>query len=222
MLVTAALCSVAHAQVAAPTKPSDAPLPSCLDQTIAEQVGEKLKPRGVQKKDFLKRRKLNFIQHAGLFGGDLTSSSWIAGGQIGMFVTEDFGIAGEFDLTPMTLDLDAPLNQFFGDNRFQPGVAYLVLGNAIWAPIHAKLKLGGGIVHSDIMLLAGAGRMIHDAVQGITFDAGGAIDLFVTKVVTIRLEVRDVMAVEEIAAQTRYTNNLVATAGVSWWIPVGL
>ena len=27
---------------------------------------------------------------------------------------------------PFTLDLDAPLNQFFGDNRFQPGMAYLV------------------------------------------------------------------------------------------------
>ena len=80
----------------------------------------------------------------------------------------------------------------------------------------------GGIVHSDIILLAGAGRMIHDAVQGITFDAGSAIDLFVTHVVTIRIEVRDVMAIEEIAAQTRYTNNLVATAGLSWWIPVGL
>jgi outer membrane beta-barrel protein len=222
VLAIAALCGVARAQPAAPTKPSEAPLPSCLDQTIAEQVGEKLQPRGVQKRDFLKRRKLNLVTHAGLFGGDLTSSSWVAGGQLGFFFTEDFGIAGEFDITPLTLDLDSPLNKFFGDNRFEPGMAYLVLGNLMWSPIHAKLKLGGGIVHADIMFMAGAGRMIHDAVQGVTFNAGASIDFFVTKVVTIRLQTRDVMAVEEIAAETRYTNNLVATAGLSWWIPVGL
>ena len=222
MLAIAALCGVAHAQPAAPTKPSEAPLPSCLDQTIAEQVGEKLQPRGVQKKDFLKRRKLNLVTQAGLFGGDLTSSSWVAGGSLGFFFTEDFGVQGEFDMTPLLLDLDSPLNKFFGDNRFQPGMAYLVLGNMLWSPIHAKMKLGGGIVHADILLLAGGGRMIHDSVQGVTLDAGFAIDMFVTKVVTIRLQTRDVMAVEEIAAETRYTNNLVATAGLSWWIPVGL
>ena len=64
----------------APTKPSDAPLPSCFDQTIAGQLGEQLKPRGVQKKNFLKRHKINLVAHGGLYGGDLKSSNWIAGG----------------------------------------------------------------------------------------------------------------------------------------------
>jgi outer membrane beta-barrel protein len=215
------LGGIARAQPA-PAKPSDAPLPSCLDQTIAEQVGAELKPRGVQKKDFLKRRKLNLVGHGGLYSGDLTSSNWIAGGSLGFFFTEDFGIAGEFDVTPLTLDLDSPLNQFFGDNRFEPGLAYVALGNFIWSPIHAKLKLGGGIVHADIMFVAGGGRMIHESVQGLAFDAGAALELFVTKAVTIRIETRDVMAVQEIAAETRFTNNLVTTVGLSTWIPVGL
>jgi outer membrane beta-barrel protein len=215
------LGGIARAQPA-PAKPSDAPLPSCLDQTIAEQVGAELKPRGVQKKDFLKRRKLNLVGHGGMYSGDLTSSSWFAGGSLGFFFTEDFGIAGEFDVTPLTLDLDSPLNQFFGDNRFEPGMAYVALGNLMWSPIHAKLKLGGGIVHADIMLIAGGGRMIHSAVQGVSFDAGAAIDFFVTKAATIRIQTRDLMAVQEIAAETRFTNNLVTTVGLSMWIPVGL
>jgi outer membrane beta-barrel protein len=203
-------------------KPSDAPLPSCLDQTIAGELGASLKPRGVQKKNFLKRGHFNLVAHGGLYGGDLTSSTWIGGGSLGFFFTEDFGLAGEFDLTPLTLDLDAPLNKFFGDNRFKAGMAYLALGNAMWSPIHAKLKLGGGIVHSDIMLFAGAGRMIHDAVQGLTFDAGAAIDLFVTGFLTIRIDARDLMAIEEIAGDTRFTHNLVGTFGLSLWIPTGL
>src|SRR4029077_728761 len=132
-----------------------------------------------------------------------------------------FGIAGEFDMTPLTLDLDEPLNKFFGDNRFKPGMAYVALGNLMWSPIHAKLKLGGGIVHADIMLFAGGGRMIHDAVQGLSFDAGFALDLFVTRALTIRLDARDLMAVQEIAGETRYTNNLIATAGIAIYIPSG-
>ena len=165
-----------------PAKPSDAPLPSCLDQTIRDQLGAELKPRGVQKRDFRKDNKLVLVAHGGLYGGDMTSSSWIAGGSLGYFFTEDLGIQAEFDVTPLTLDLDAPLTKFFGDNRFEPGMAYIALGNLMWSPIHAKLKMGGGIVHADIMLFAGGGRMFHDAVPGLSFDAGFALDLFVTRV----------------------------------------
>lgn len=203
-------------------KPSDAPLPSCLDQTIRDQLGQQLKPRGVQKRDFKKDGKIVLLGQGGLFGGDLTSSSWIAGGGLGFFFTEDLGIQAEFALTPLTLDLDAPINEFFGDNRFEPGMAYLGLANLVWSPVHAKLKMGGGIVHSDLMFFAGGGRMFHDAVQGLTFDAGFALDMFVSKVLTVRIDVRDVMAVQEISGETRYTNNIVATLGLALWIPSGL
>lgn len=220
-------CGLAEAQpasttAAVPAKPSDAPLPSCLDQGIRDQLGEQLKPRGVQKRDFQKDNKLVLAAYGGLYSGDLTSSSWLAGGSLGYFFTEDLGIAVEFDVTPLTLDLDAPLSEFFGDTRFEPGMAYVGLANFLWSPIHAKVKLGGGIVHADIMFFAGGGRMFHDAVQGIAFDAGMALDLFVTRAVTIRIDARDLMAVQEISGETRYTNNIVATLGLALYIPTGL
>ena len=224
-MLAASICGavpgVAAAQPA-PARPSDAPLPSCLDQTIKDQLGADLKPRGVQKRDFIKSKKIVVVGHGGLYGGDLTSSTWIAGGSLGFFFTEDLGVAVELDMTPLTLDLDAPLNKFFGDSRFTPGMSYLGLANLLWSPIHAKLKLGGGIVHSDIMVFAGGGRLFHDAVQGLSFDAGGALDVFVTRALTIRLDVRDLMAVEEISGETRYTNNLIATAGLALYLPSGL
>lgn len=223
-LIVCGLATGVHAQPAAavPAKPSDAPLPSCLDQTMRDQLGAELKPRGVQKRDFAKNKKLVVLGRGGLYGGDLTSSSWIAGGAVGFFFTEDLGIEASFDVTPLTLDLDAPLDEFFGDSRFEPGTAYVALGNLVWSPIHAKLKLGGGIVHADLMVFAGGGRMFHDAVQGLSFDAGFALDMFVTKLLTIRFDARDLMAVQEIAGETRYTNNLVATIGLALWIPSGL
>ena len=222
LVCVAAIAPVSAYAEPGPARPSDAPLPSCLDQTIKDQLGENLKPRGVQKKNFLKNKKIVLVGHGGLYGGDLTSSSWFAGGSLGFFLTEDFGVQAEVDLTPLTLDLDQPLNKFFGDNRFNPGMAYVALGNFMWSPIHAKLKLGGGIVHADIMFFAGGGRMFHDAVQGLSFDAGAALDLFVTKVLTIRFDVRDLTAIEEVAGETRFTNNIIATAGLALWLPSGL
>jgi outer membrane beta-barrel protein len=185
-------------------------------------LGEQLQPRGVQKRDFIKRHKFELVARAGLYAGDLTSSSWIVGGALGFYFTEDFGVQAEFDMTPLTLDLDSPLTQFFGDNRFQPGMAYIGLANAVWSPIHAKVKAGGGIVHADFLVYAGGGRMVQDSVQGLSFDAGSAIDFFVTRAMSLRLDLRDLMAIEEIAATSRITNNIIATAGLAVWIPIGL
>ncbi|MBK7538881.1 MAG: outer membrane beta-barrel domain-containing protein [Myxococcales bacterium] len=202
--------------------PSEAPPPSCLDQTIKDELGAELRPRGVQKRNFLKDGKLALVARGGLYGGDLTSSGWLAGGALELFLTEDLGFELSFDLTPISLDLDEPLAEFFGDDRFEPGMGYLALANVIWSPIHAKAKMGGGIVHADVLLFAGAGRLFHDSIQGVSFDAGLALDLFVSRFVTVRLDARNLLAVQEVAAETRLTNNLIATAGLVVWIPTGL
>ncbi len=70
--------SPAHAQPApraaaadpAPDRPSDAPLPSCLDASIKDELGRTLEPRGVQKREFLKNKKLQLTARGGLYAGD--------------------------------------------------------------------------------------------------------------------------------------------------------
>lgn len=210
------LASTAHGD----ELPSQAPLPSCLDQTIKDELGNQLVPRGVQKRNFLKVHHLELAAKGGLYGGDLTSSSWIAGGSLGFWITEDLGLQASFETTPLALDLDAPLASFFGTDHFKPGMGYLALGDVLWSPIHAKMKIGGGIVHGDLIAMFGAGRLVHDSVQGVTFDAGFMLDLFTTKIFTIRLEARDVMAVQEAVAETRFTNNIITTGGFAFWIPL--
>ncbi|MEM9493252.1 MAG: outer membrane beta-barrel domain-containing protein [Myxococcota bacterium] len=206
----------------APPRPSDEPLPSCLDQDLKDQLRETLQPRGVQKRPFLKNKKLVVSARGGLFAADLLSSSYLAGGALGVFLTEDFGIEASFAVTPVALDLDRPLAEFFGDERFESSTGYLGLLSLMWSPIQAKLRMGGGIVRSDILFTVGAGRLFHDSVQGVTFDAGMAIDLFLTRWLTVRFDLRDVIAVQEAVAETRLTNNIQATMGIALWIPTGL
>lgn len=210
------------AAAALPPKPSDAPLPSCLDSTIKDELGRELKPRGVQKRDFLKNKKLQLTARGGLYAGDVTSSSWVGGGALTFWFTEDLGLELGFQVTPIALDLDSPLAEFFGDDRFEKGLGYLPLANVVWSPIHTKMKIGDGITHGDIEVFAGGGRLIHDSVQGVTFDAGVALELFTTGVLTLRFEGRNVMAVQEAVAETRFTNNLMATFGLSIWVPTPL
>lgn len=207
---------------ALPARPSEAPLPSCLDASIKDELGRELKPRGVQKRDFLKNKKLQLTARGGLYAGDLTSSSWVGGGALSFWFTEDLGLELGFAVTPIALDLDSPLAEFFGDDRFESGLGYLPLANLMWSPVHTKMKIGDGIVHGDLVFFAGGGRLLHDSVQGVTFDAGAALELFTTGIVTVRFEARDVMAVQEAVAETRFTNNLMATAGLSLWLPTGL
>ena len=138
------------------------------------------------------------------------------------FVTEDLGLELSFGVTPVEFDLDKPLAEFFGDRRFESGTASLALANLVWSPVHAKLKINDSIMHSDIMLVAGLGRLFHDSVQGVTFDAGVALELYMTKMLALRLDIRDIIAVQEAVGETRLTNNILATVGLALWIPTGL
>lgn len=221
--ITTASPTRAQAQAdASVASPSDAPLPSCLDQSIRDELGDSLRPRGVQKRRFLKNKHVEVIAHGGILGADLLSTSYLAGGSLTFYLTEDLGIELLFDVTQVALDLDKPLAEFFGEARFEPTTGYLGLANLVWSPIHAKLKIGDSIVHSDILFTAGAGRLFHDSVQGVTFDAGIALEMYVTGWLTVRFDVRDIIAVQEAVAETRLTNNIAATAGVAFWIPTGL
>jgi outer membrane beta-barrel protein len=206
----------------APTRPSDAPVPSCLDQSIVDQLGQSLRPRGVQKRDFLKRGQLELVAHGGLFASDLLSSSYLYGGALAFFLTEDLGLEASVDVTYVKLDLDRPLAEFFGDDRFESGRGFLALGNVLWSPIHTKMKMGDGIVHADILFAAGGGRLLHDSVQGFAFDGGVLLDLFLSRWITIRFDLRDVVLLQEAVGETRLTNNLTLTGGVGLWLPTGL
>ncbi|HTE56079.1 MAG TPA: outer membrane beta-barrel domain-containing protein [Kofleriaceae bacterium] len=204
-----------------PARPSDAPVPSCLDQSIVDQLGQSVRPRGVQKRDFMKRGQVELVAHGGMFASDLLSTSYLYGGAAAFFLTEDLGIEASVDVTYLKLDLDRSLAEFFGDDRFVSGRGYLALGNLLWSPVHAKLKMGDSIVHTDFIIAAGGGRLIHDSVQGMAFDGGALLDMFLTRWITLRFDLRDVVLVQEAVGETRLTNNLTFTGGLGLWLPTG-
>lgn len=205
-------------------RPSETPPPpSCLDQSITDELGDRIRPRGVQKKTFLKKHRFELVGRGGIFASDLVSSSYQYGGAVAWYLSEDLGFELGFDVTPVAADAGEPLADFFEEPPIFPsGTGYLATANLLWSPLHFKLKTSGGsILHGDATFAIGGGRVFHESAQGIAFDAGLVVEVFATRWLSLRFDVRDVVLVQEAIGETRLTNNLAALFGVGLWVPFG-
>ena len=201
---------------AAQERPSDATVPGsvCLDDDDSR--------KGVQERTFLKRHHLELVPEGGLYASDLLSSTATYGGSVAFFITEDLGVEATFVVTPVALDVDKSLTQFFGDSRFTESKGYLGLVGLLWSPIHFKVKTSGeGILHGDIELGLGGGKLWNDTVQGFAIQAGPRVELYLFRWLSLRFDVRDVMIIQEAVAETRFTNNITVLGGLGIWIPLG-
>jgi outer membrane beta-barrel protein len=210
----------------AETKPADKPsadgTPSDKPPPIAPCLDEENNFKGVQEKTFLKRRRLELIGQGGVYASDLLSSTYTYGGSAAFYLTEDIGIEGTFAVTPVALDVDSSLSNFFGDSRFKSETGYLILAGLIWSPIHYKIRVpGGGIVHGDIELALGGGKMFSRTSQGFAYHTGVLMEVYLLKWLSFRLDIRDVMLIQEVVGETRLTNNITALGGIALWFPFG-
>jgi outer membrane beta-barrel protein len=205
---------------AKPTRPSEAAPPkSCLDESISDELGDSLRPRGVQRLPFLKDHRFELIARGGLYASDLLSSSYQYGGGLAWWLSEDFGFEATFDVSPVAVDLDDPLAKDFG-HKFKKGTGYLLTANMLWAPMHFKAKTAGGsLLHGDAMFVFGFGKMFNDTAQGLAADGGLIVELYATRWLSFRFDLRDVVLVQEAVSETRITNNVQGTLGLAIWLP---
>ncbi|MES1205684.1 MAG: outer membrane beta-barrel domain-containing protein [Pseudomonadota bacterium] len=176
--------------------------------------------RGVQKRDFLKKRRAEIAILGGYHASDALSSTYVYGGAVSFFPSEDFGAELMVTRNPVAFRLEEPFNSFQGERHFQPGVAWNVLGAMLWSPIHAKLRWSERhITHLDMLVIAGGGQTTHESVQGITFQAGVGLKLYLARFVSLRFDVRDLMIPQEVLGRGRTTHNLVTMIGFCAWVP---
>lgn len=188
---------------------------ACLEDASEDGYQRK----GVQKRDFLKRRRLELGALGGFQASDAMSSTYTFGGTLAFYPSEDFGIEAMGTYLPVEFRLELPFNSFDGRRRFQPGHALQLMGAFLFSPVHAKFKASEtAIVHGDLFLIAGAGRTFHDSVQGLSWQAGAGFKLYFSNWFAFRFDARDVMLPQEILARARLTHNLTVLAGVSFWL----
>jgi outer membrane beta-barrel protein len=175
--------------------------------------------KGVQRRDFLKRRRFELSGVGGFYASDALSSTYSYGGALSFFPSEDFGMELMVTRSPVAFRLEEPFNTFDQERHFPPGVAWQGMLGLLWSPIHAKFKFTEeSIIHGDIFVVAGAGRTFHDSVQGLTWEAGFGLKLYLAKYVAFRLDVRDFLLPQEVLGRGRITNNVTILAGFSVWL----
>ncbi|HVR64684.1 MAG TPA: outer membrane beta-barrel domain-containing protein [Polyangia bacterium] len=175
--------------------------------------------KGVQRRDFLKRHRFELSGMGGFYASDTLSSTYSYGGALSFFPSEDFGLELMVTRSPVRFRLEEPFSAFDKETHFPPGVAWQGIASMLWSPIHAKLRFSDdNIVHGDLFLVAGAGRTMHESVQGVTWAVGGGIKLYLSRLVTLRVDVRDFLLPQEVLGQARVTNNVTILAGVSLWL----
>jgi outer membrane beta-barrel protein len=188
---------------------------SCLEDASEEGYQRK----GVQKRDFLKRRRFEVGALGGLYASDAMSSTYTFGGALAFYPSEDFGLEGLVTFTPVQFRLERPFNSFDGRRRFQDGYALQVMGGLLFSPVHAKFKATEEtIVHGDLFLTAGAGRTFHDSVQGLSWQVGAGFKLYLGRFFAFRFDVRDFILPQEILGRSRITHNLTVLGGLSFWL----
>ncbi len=191
---------------------------SCLDP--ADPLGENGARKGIQRRPFLKRLRVELSAWGGFFAADLLSTTYTYGGAVAFYPFEDWGFEASLHVSPFDLAIEKPLTNFFAGQVYEKSLAFIVVGNAIWSPIHFKVKATEkAIGYGDVFFYLGAGDTIHDTVQGLTFDVGFGVKFYAGKYFGVRFDLRDYLMVQEAIAVQRVTNNLVGTFGISVYFP---
>lgn len=176
--------------------------------------------RGVQKKDFLKRHRFELSAHGGYYAADSLSSTYVYGGSLSFFFSEDFGIEAMVLRNPVSFRLENAFKSFDLQQHFQPGTAWNVLGSLAWSPVHAKFRFSDRhITHADLMINAGGGQTFSDVTQGFTWQVGLGLKLYIARFFSLRIDVRDLIIPEEVLGNGRNTHNVTSMLGLSGWIP---
>jgi outer membrane beta-barrel protein len=219
VIVVAGLGYPTASAAAAPVVVDDGVDPATRISCLEELSDEGYQRKGVQRRDFLKRRRFELAALGGFYASDMLSSTYTAGGSVAFFPAEDFGFELLAHWLPVRFRLEEPFSSFDRARRFDGGSAISGLAGLLFSPFHTKLKLNDTtIVHGDLFLVVGAGRTFHDSVQGLTGQVGLGLRIYLRQRFALRLDLRDFIMPQEVLGQGRVTHNLGLLVGFGLWL----
>lgn len=177
--------------------------------------------RVVQRRPFLRTGRVEFAPFLGTNINDAMVSLFVAGGNLTYHLTEDMaiGINGGYSLGTES-DL---FNKVIEDYALLPQISkvrwYATL-DFQYSPIYGKFALfNTWIIPWDLYAVLGAGYTQTELAGNPTLAAGVGQRFFMNKWFTVNFEVRDSLYLEEYPGGTELVNNMMFTAGVSFFLP---
>jgi len=176
--------------------------------------------KGLARRNFVKslRHELNLF--GGVYASDMMGASPLAGASYTFHINEDFALEAGFAYTWLSASFSDPVERFTGYNLLESHHVFVYSGALLWHPFHGKFMFfRSGIPHFDFYLLAGVGITDSRSSKGLTYSFGAGIKIFTTSWMSVRVEVRDNIYVQQLLASEAITNNLSLSLGVGFWIP---
>lgn len=209
MLLTAAPARVAHAQ--------------CIDEAIRDELNARRQYRGVQERLFQKARRHEVSVLGGAYAADMMSSSWLLGGTYTFHFSEDLGLEAMVARTEARSEVVEIIESELGTDLLRERVpVWLYQGHLLWSLAYGKLRwFGSRISRFDLALALGGGITDNQSARSLTFSGGLGFKFYPNEWLAVRLDVRDQVLTQELLGDARIVNNLMATLGLSVFMPFG-
>lgn len=188
----------------------------CPEPPESDQGGRK----GLERREFVKALRHEINLYGGVYASDVMGASPQAGISYAFHIDEQFALEVAFAYTWLSSPVSAPVEQYTGYQVLEHYDARIYSGNLAWHPIHGKFMLFQSFIpHFDIFFTAGLGVTDSRTAKGLTYNFGAGIKIFTTSWLSLRLDLRDYIYVQEVLSADAITNNLSLTLGVGFWLP---
>ncbi len=195
----------------------------CIDEALRDELNARRQYRGVQERLFQKARRHELSVLGGAYAADLMSSSYLVGGAYTFHFSEDLGLEASFGYTQSQSEVVKIIEERLATDLVRNKTpVFLYQGHLIWSLAYGKLRwFGSRISRFDFNLALGGGITDNQAARGLTFSGGLGFKFYPTEWFAVRVDLRDNVLQQELLGESRIVNNLVATLGLSVFIPFG-
>ncbi len=195
----------------------------CIDEAIRDELNARRRYRGVHERLFQKAGRHELSALGGLYGADLFSSHWTAGGAYTFHVSEGLALEASFLYTRSRSEIVRILERDRAATLVRVDTPVYIYGaSLLWELAYGKMRwFGGAISRFSFYLSAGGGITDNQSARGLTFSGGLGMKFYAGKWFAVRFDVRDHLLRQELLGESTLVNNLVATMGTSIFLPFG-
>jgi outer membrane beta-barrel protein len=196
----------------------------CLPSVGMAQSDDDRKVSVIQQKPFLRAMRAELTGSFGYTVNETLNEFLQAAGGLRFHITDSWSIGTSYSHYFATDKATVgQLQNEFGVFPERSTVQWFAGGDVSWVPVYGKFVLfESGIIHWDMFLSAGAGvTKTWEPAPLVTGTAGLGTRIYLTRWLTLTIELKDHIYLQAFKAGDKIMNNLVVHSGLSIFIPFG-
>ena len=191
-----------------------------IDEDVKADLFAKRRQRTSRDRLFQQTNRHELSLMGGYYVSDVFDGTYVYGMSYGYHMTEDLAVEATAARSQLVSSGGPELERTFAVLQGRTQEAWLFNADLVWAPAHAKIRLGGSITHFDLYFMAGAGVVDSAISRDIAGNGGLGLKFFLARAWAFRVDVRDYIFRQQLLAETLLVNDLTVTAGFSIYLPM--